>query len=91
MQHDFSENCLQSSILCEKIAENFAKFAKFLLNFAPTTDSAPTTFRLLSATGRGACSDIPTDHLSSAATTDAAVSADIQYEFVVSEKLSRRQ
>ena len=30
-------------------------FAKLLLNFSPTTDRAPTTFRLLSTTGREAC------------------------------------
>ena len=33
-------------------------FAKILLNLSPTTDRAPTTLRLLSTTGREACTTV---------------------------------
>ena len=41
----------KAQFFCLRIFENFANFC----HFSPTTDRAPTTFRLLSTTGRGAC------------------------------------
>ena len=57
MQH-FSENWTKLNFLFKNLSKSLKIlriFAKFLLNFSPTTDRAPTTFRLLSTTGREAC------------------------------------